>query len=204
MYAVGLTFSFTVQIAFPVVPQVVTYVNESDTLNLDCSKVATVSDGAVTLLGRSWLDPNGNTIATTAITSLPSVNRTAAGNYTCITKLVSNVNGVSNVTASTMVVVYCRCPPWGWGHVPHVPLAPLRPSHYTVPTAHSLCGPRSNHPTDLYLWWSPQSYHHMDLSQWKYYSLPVPLLGPDHQHLHIPHHITCWGRGQWNLHMQSI
>ena len=118
-------------IAAPVVPQVVTYVNETDTLNLTCSSVITVSPYLVTHgdINLSWLDPHGDTISASSSASLPSISRTAAGNYTCVTKLIQNVNGVTNVTASTLVVVYCECPPY-WGNV--FLMFPLFPQ--TLPT----------------------------------------------------------------------
>ena len=105
----------TVYIAVPVVPQVVTYVNETDTLNLVCTNVITVS-GIFVGQQYSWLDPHGNTISTSLVASLPSISRKGAGNYTCVAQLITNVNGVTNVTASTLVVVYCECPAY-WGNM---------------------------------------------------------------------------------------
>ena len=105
----------TVFIAVPVVPQVVTYVNETDTLNLACSNVITLTpnlDYYGYVQSWLWLDPSGNTISASSTISLPSISRTAAGNYTCVTKVIPNLNGVTNVTASTLVVVYCECPPY--------------------------------------------------------------------------------------------
>ena len=105
----------TVFIAVPVVPQVVTYVNEADILNLACSSVITVTPNLYVysyVQSWLWLDPSGNTISASSNISLPSISRTAAGNYTCVTKVIPNLNGVTNVTASTLVVVYCECPPY--------------------------------------------------------------------------------------------
>ena len=103
----------TVFVAVPVVPQVVTYVNETDNVVIPCSRVATISTGVITLtFGRTWLGPNGNTVSTTATLSLPSINRTATGNYTCVTRLESNTNGLTTVNASTLVVVYLDLPQW--------------------------------------------------------------------------------------------
>ena len=120
-------------IAAPVVPQVVTYVNETDTLNLACSSVITVSPVLLThgAIDQSWLDPHGNTISASSNISLPSISRTAAGNYTCVK--VPNWNNETNVTASTLVVVYCECPPYWGEHVPHVPLVPSDPPNITSP-----------------------------------------------------------------------
>ena len=115
------------QIAAPVVPPVVTPVNETDHLSLMCSKVITTSGGALPPRGQSWLAPNGTTISTTSTASLSSVNRVAAGNYTCVTKLVTNVNGVTTVNVSTLVVVYCECPPYWRNMFPYVPLVPTDP-----------------------------------------------------------------------------
>ena len=82
--------------------------NETETLNLACSTVVTVTSSAVALLGQSWLGPLGNTIATQSSATVSNIMRTAAGNYTCVTKLVPNAKGVANVTGSTQVVVYCE------------------------------------------------------------------------------------------------
>ena len=98
----------TVYVAAPVVPQVVTYANELDTLNLTCSNVMTVSSLAIRIFGQTWLDAHGNVVSNAASYSVPLVNRTAAGNYTCVTRLIPNANGVISVTASTLVVVYCK------------------------------------------------------------------------------------------------
>ena len=98
----------TVGIAAPVIPQVVTYVNETETLNLACSTVVTVTSSAVAFFGQSWLGPLGNTISTRPSATVSNIIRTAAGNYTCVTKLIPNANGVANVTGSTQVVVYCE------------------------------------------------------------------------------------------------
>ena len=97
-------------IAVPVVPQVVTYVNETNTLNLTCSSVITSSASLV--LGQTWLDPHGTNISASSNISLPSISRTAAGNYTCVTQLIPNVIGLNTISASTLVVVYCECPPY--------------------------------------------------------------------------------------------
>eukprot|EP00731_Ephydatia_muelleri_P009428 Em0005g14a len=79
-------FRSTVQLAAPVVPQVVTYVNEGDTSNLICSSGVTFNTLAVALFSPySWLAPNGTTISTSSTASLSSINRVAAGNYTCPT-----------------------------------------------------------------------------------------------------------------------
>ena len=82
--------------------------NETETLNVACSTVVTVTSSAVALLGQSWLNPLGNIISTQVSVNVANITRTAAGNYTCVTKLVPNANGVANVTGSTQVVVYCE------------------------------------------------------------------------------------------------
>ena len=82
--------------------------NETETLNLACSTVVTLSSFVVAFFGQSWLGPLGNTIATQPSTTVANITRTAAGNYTCVTKLNANTNGVANVTGSTQVVVYCE------------------------------------------------------------------------------------------------
>ena len=137
-------------IVAPAVPQVITYVNESDTLNLVCSKVMTASGSAITLLGQSWMDPQRNTISNLSTYSLPFVNRTAAGNYTCVTKVVANANGVTNVTASTLVVVYCRCMCLSYLDY-HIPLVPIRSSYNSVSKQFCLHGPRSQCAVELHL-----------------------------------------------------
>ena len=97
-------------VAIPVVPQVVTYVNEMDALNLTCKSAITSS--AALVLGQSWLDPHGINISASSDISLPFVIRTATGNYTCVTQLVSNANLINSVKASTQVIVYCKCHPY--------------------------------------------------------------------------------------------
>ena len=92
-----------------------------------CSKVITTSGGALPPRGQSWLAPNGTTISTSSTASLSSINRVATGNYTCVTKLVTNANGVTNVNVSTLVVVYCECPPYWRNMFPYVPLVPTDP-----------------------------------------------------------------------------
>eukprot|EP00731_Ephydatia_muelleri_P009424 Em0005g10a len=104
--------SSTIGVAVPVIPHVVTYVNETDHLTLVSSNVITATPSVIALSGRSWLDPKGSSIRLLAspagiITGLvPFVNRTAAGNYTCVARLVANANGVTTVTGTTLVVVY--------------------------------------------------------------------------------------------------
>ena len=111
-------------IAAPVVPQVVTYVNEADTLNLTCSSV--INSSASVVSGQSWLDPHGNNVSGSPTISLPSISRGAAGNYICVTQLAPNAYNVTSVNASTQVVVYCECPPYCMGeHISHVILVPL-------------------------------------------------------------------------------
>ena len=102
------SFSSTVDIAVPVQPQVVTYVNEMDTLNLICSNVITVSSSVVALMGQSWYNSTGSGISTQVTYSLSSASRLDAGVYTCITKLIPNANNVANISSSTLVVVYCK------------------------------------------------------------------------------------------------
>ena len=120
----------TVGIAAPVVPQVVIYVNETDTLTLVCTSVITVSASIIQLFGtQSWIDPLGNSISTSSSALVPSVRHIAAGNYTCVTPLITNANGISSITASTLVVVYCECPLY-WGNM--FLMFPLFPQ--TLPT----------------------------------------------------------------------
>ncbi|KAL5494513.1 hypothetical protein EMCRGX_G015863 [Ephydatia muelleri] len=98
--------SSTVHIAAPVVPQMMTSVNEGDPLSLDCSKVVTTSSGAFPLFGQSWLGPNRNIISSSSPTAaLSSINHTDTGNYTCVTRLVTNFYGLTTVNASILVVV---------------------------------------------------------------------------------------------------
>ena len=92
-----------------------------------CSNLITVSLAAIVPLGQSWLAFNGTTISTAASASLSSINRAAAGNYTCITRLKSNANGLTSVTGTTLVVVYCECPPYWRNMFPYVPLVPTDP-----------------------------------------------------------------------------
>ena len=99
-------------IAAPVVPQVVTYVKETDALNLNCSKVITASASAIQLFGQRWLgNINGQVYtasqSSTYFQSYSSVD--ISGNYTCVTKLVPNAYGVTNVTSTIQVVVYSKC-----------------------------------------------------------------------------------------------
>ncbi|KAL5494525.1 hypothetical protein EMCRGX_G015877 [Ephydatia muelleri] len=104
--------SSTIGVAVPVISHIVTYVNETDHLTLVSSNVITATPSVIALSGRSWLDPKGSSIRLLAspagiITGLvPFVNRTAAGNYTCVARLVANANGVTTVTGTTLVVVY--------------------------------------------------------------------------------------------------
>ena len=97
-------------IAAPVLPQVVTYVKETYTLNLNCGKVITASASAIQLFGQRWLgNINGQVYtvsqSSTYFQSYASVD--IAGNYTCVTKLVPNAYGITNVTsAAIQVVVY--------------------------------------------------------------------------------------------------
>eukprot|EP00731_Ephydatia_muelleri_P009435 Em0005g21a len=93
-----------VYVAAPVVPQLVTYVNEGDTLSLDCSNVVTTTLSAVD--SQSWLGPNGETKFSFSPASLSPISRTDSGNYSCVTVLVANANGVTSVTGTTLVVVY--------------------------------------------------------------------------------------------------
>eukprot|EP00731_Ephydatia_muelleri_P009429 Em0005g15a len=96
--------SSTIGVAVPVISHIVTYVNETDNLTLVSSNVITATPSVITLSGRSWLDPKGSSIRLLTspagiITGLvPFVNRTAAGNYTCVARLVANANGVTTVT----------------------------------------------------------------------------------------------------------
>eukprot|EP00731_Ephydatia_muelleri_P009431 Em0005g17a len=125
--------SSTIGVAVPVIPHVVTYVNETDNLTLVSSNVITATPSFIALSGRSWLDPKGSSIRLLTspagiITGLvPFVNRTAAGNYTCVARLVANANGVTTVTGTTLVVVYCECPPYWRNMFPYVPLVPTDP-----------------------------------------------------------------------------
>ena len=102
------TFSSIVDIAAPVQPQVVTYVNELDILNLICSIVTTVTSSAVALMGQSWYNPAGSVVSTQVTYSLSNVSRLDAGVYTCITRLIPNANNVASISSSTLVVVYCK------------------------------------------------------------------------------------------------
>eukprot|EP00731_Ephydatia_muelleri_P009460 Em0005g46a len=97
-------FRSLVQIAAPVVPQLVTYVNETETLSLDCSKVVTATEAA--LDSASWQNPNGITDSMMSTVSYSPISRTAAGNYSCVTVLLPNANGATSVTGTTLVVVY--------------------------------------------------------------------------------------------------
>ena len=99
-------------IAAPVLPQVVTYVKETDALNLNCSKVITASASAIQLFGQMWLGIVNGQVTTvskssTYFQSYSSLN--ISGNYTCVTKLVPNAYGVTNVTSTIQVVVYSKC-----------------------------------------------------------------------------------------------
>ena len=115
-------------IAAPVVPQMMTSVNEGDPLSLDCSKVVTTSSGAFPLFGQSWLGPNRNIISSSSPTAaLSSISRTDTGNYTCVTRLVTNFYGLTTVNASILVVVNCECPPYWRNMFPYVPLVPTDP-----------------------------------------------------------------------------
>ena len=115
----------SVQIAAPVVPPVVTYVNETDTLNLTCTNVVTVTESA--LDSASWQNPDGITDSNITTVSYSPISRTAAGNYSCVTVLLPNANGVTTVTGTTQVVVYCECPPYCRNMFPYVPLVPTDP-----------------------------------------------------------------------------
>lgn len=78
------------------VPKVVTYVNELSEMNLSCSNMTTVSTMIIAPSGQLWLGPRGNTVSSTkSYYNLPSANRLDAGNYTCVTKLISNANGLT-------------------------------------------------------------------------------------------------------------
>ena len=91
-------------------------------MNLTCSSVITSSTALVS--GQSWLDPRGNNISASSTFSRPSISRTDAGNYTCVTQLVPNVNNVTSINASTTVVVYCEYPPYWWNMFLTFPLFP--------------------------------------------------------------------------------
>ena len=92
-------------VAIPVDPPVITYVNESSTLSLLCSKVITASALAVK---QKWLNPNQNIVSSFAKYTLALVNRTNAGLYTCVTTiLLSNLTG-QTVNTTTQVVVNCK------------------------------------------------------------------------------------------------
>ena len=112
-------------LAAPVVPQLVTYVNETDPLSLDCSKVVTATEAA--LDSASWQNPNGITDSMMSTVTYSPISRTAAGNYSCVTVLLPNANGVTTVTGTTLVVVYCECPPYWRNMFPYVPLVPTDP-----------------------------------------------------------------------------
>ena len=102
-------------IAAPVLPQIVTYVKETDALYLDCSNVITASASAIQLLGQMWLSNiNGQVnTASQSSTFFPSYSLcNNAGNYTCVTKLVPNAYGVTNVTSTIQVVVYSTFLPY--------------------------------------------------------------------------------------------
>ena len=95
-------------IAAPVLPQVVTYVKETDALSLDCSNVITASASAIQLFGQRWLgNINGRVYTVSNSSTYSPVN--ISGNYTCVTKLVPNAYGVTNVTSTVQVVVYSKC-----------------------------------------------------------------------------------------------
>ena len=116
-------------IAVSVVSQVVTYVNETDTLKLTCRSVIISTCQLFGIWQYSWIDPHGNTISTCSYASVPSISRTAAGNFICVLKyLVANA---ISVTGSILVVVYCECPPYWSKRVPHVPLIPSDPPTIT-------------------------------------------------------------------------
>ena len=96
-------------IAAPVLPQVVTYVKEDDTFNLDCSNVITASASAIQLLGQMWLGNINGQVYTVSQSSTYFQSYSSldiSGNYTCMTKLVPNAYGVTNVTSTIQVVVY--------------------------------------------------------------------------------------------------
>ena len=104
--------STAVYIAAPVLPQVVTYVKEKNALNLDCSNVITASASAIQLFGQMWLGNINGQLSTvsrssTLFQSYSSVD--ISGNYTCVTKLIPNAYGVTNVTSTIQVVVYSKC-----------------------------------------------------------------------------------------------
>ena len=99
-------------IAAPVLPQVVTYVKENNALNLDCSNVITASASAIQLFGQMWLgNVNGqvNTVSRSSTYFQSYSSARISGSYTCVTKLVPNAYGVTNVTSTIKVVVYSKC-----------------------------------------------------------------------------------------------
>ena len=96
---------YAVFLAVPVSPTVVTHVNENQTLNLDCRSVIAVNIAVV--LRQNWKDPNWITVSNSSVYSLFGVSQRDAGNYTCVTYFMPNSNGVSNVSSSTTVIVYC-------------------------------------------------------------------------------------------------
>ena len=96
---------YPVFLALPVSPTVVTYVNENGTLNLDCSRVIIVIDFIVD--HQIWKNPNWITVSNSSVYSLFGVSRRDAGSYTCVTYFMPNFNGVSDVSSSTTVIVYC-------------------------------------------------------------------------------------------------
>ena len=102
-HAINVTMSPSHSVCSCSSPQVVTYVNEGNTLNLICSSAITFNTLAVALFSPySWRAPNGTTISTSSTASLSSINRVATGYYTCVTKLNTNANGVTTVNASTL------------------------------------------------------------------------------------------------------
>ena len=99
-------------IAAPVLPQVVTYVKETAAFNLNCSNVITASASAIQLFGQMWLgNQNGQAYTVSHSSTYFELYSSFdnAGNYTCVTKLVPNAYGVTNVTSTIQVVVYSKC-----------------------------------------------------------------------------------------------
>ena len=92
---------------------VVTTLNESKSLNLNCSQVIIISPSLPVKLNQLWLKANQTTVSTSSSYSIPSVSRTDTGNYyTCVTMLTSNGNVIGSVNGSIKVVVNCKFAPY--------------------------------------------------------------------------------------------
>ena len=101
-------FLYTVYIAAPVVPMVVIYVNENETLSLNCSSVITTSPSAVQFFGQTWVKPDGSIVPTSSSINLHEITRKETGNYVCVTNLVASSNGVDRrIHTNVMVVINC-------------------------------------------------------------------------------------------------